>query len=44
MEVEGTRRGNDRCHGSEINDPLTHGAGVCGDWADLVNLAVKCFF
>jgi hypothetical protein len=27
--------------GPEINDPLTHGAGVCGNKADLVNLGVE---
>jgi hypothetical protein len=30
--------------GPEINDPLTHGAGVCGNKADLVNLGVEWFF
>jgi hypothetical protein len=30
--------------GPEINDPLTHGAGVCGNWTDLVNLGVEWFF
>jgi hypothetical protein len=30
--------------GPEINDPLTHGAGVCGNKADLVNLGVMWFF
>jgi hypothetical protein len=31
--------GNDGCRLSEIgSDPLTHGAGLRGNWADLIDL------